>query len=43
MDTTEYYGGLYPDPPIEKDEIEYDYNDYIADVIYEEERLNDYE
>ena len=43
MYTTEYYGGLYSDPPIEKEEIEYDYDDYIVDVIYEEERLNDYE
>lgn len=33
MDTSEYYGGLYPDPPEEIEEEEYIYDE---DYYYEE-------
>lgn len=38
IETEEYYGGTYPEPsePKEKEE---DYDAYMSDVIYEEERL----
>lgn len=41
METVEYYGGTYPDTPEyeEKEYIEEDYEDYIADIIYEEKEL----
>lgn len=36
MDTSEYYGGLYPEPPEEIEEEEYIYDE---DYYYEENRL----
>lgn len=38
IDTEEYYGGTYPEYPEPVEEKE-DYDDYIVDVIYEEEKL----
>lgn len=40
MDTSEYYGGLYPDPPEEIEEGEYIYDE---DYYYEENRLEELE
>lgn len=38
MDTSEYYGGLYPSPPeeIEKEEYIYDEDKYYDDIKMEE-------
>lgn len=38
IETEEYYGGTYPDPP-EIKESEEDYGSEIADIIYEEKEL----
>ena len=40
MDTSEYYGGLYPEPPEEIEEEEYIYDE---DYYYEENRLEELE
>lgn len=40
MDTSEYYGGLYPSPPEEIEEEEYIYDE---DYYYEENRLEELE
>lgn len=40
MDTSEYYGGLYPYPPEEIEEEEYIYDE---DYYYEENRLEELE
>ena len=40
MDTTEYYGGLYPEP---QDEIEKEEYIYDEDYYYEEKKLEELE
>lgn len=40
MDTSEYYGGLYPDPPEEIEEEKYIYDE---DYYYEEMKLEELE
>lgn len=40
MNTSEYYGGLYPEPP---EEIEKKENLYDEDYYYEENRLEELE
>lgn len=40
IDTEEYYGGTYPEPPEYGEEKE-DYDDYMADVIYDEMKLKE--
>ena len=44
IDTSEYYGGTYPEPNevIDEDPFDWDQDDYdcyMADVIYEEREL----
>lgn len=45
MDTSEYYGGLYPDPPeeIEKEENNYDEDFYDEDRDYELMKMEELE
>lgn len=40
MDTSEYYGGLYPDPPEKIEEEKYIYDE---DYYYEEMKLEELE
>lgn len=40
MDTSEYYGGLYPSPP---EEIEKEKNLYDEDYYYEERKMEELE
>lgn len=41
IDTSEYYGGTYPDPPeYEEEDNTYDDDEWdLADDLYEEERI----
>lgn len=40
IESEEYYGGTYPDPPeIKEKEPEEDYGSEMADIIYEEKEL----
>jgi len=43
MDTSEYYGGLYPDPPEEIEENNYDEDFYDEDRDYEEMKMEELE
>ncbi len=40
METTEYYGGLYPEPPETKEENTWEeqeeYEEYMADIVHDE-------
>ena len=41
IDTEEYYGGTYPDPPEDKEDKQENYDDYMADVIQDEMMLKE--
>jgi|GEM_PF-2816916 hypothetical protein len=43
MDTSEYYGGLYPDPPEEIEENNYDEDFYDEDRDYELMKMEELE
>lgn len=43
MDTSEYYGGLYPSPPEETEEKIYDEDFHNEDEYYDERKMEELE